>query len=355
LRTLPWRDIRQHVGRGLAGALLVLVAACNPGPQPVRLSGPAMGTTYSVVVSSLPHGVGEEQIEDAIAAVLSEADRSLSGWNEHSELARWNRSPSTDWQEVSLALFEVVSQARAVSDASGGAFDVTVGPLVRAWGFGAGADAEPAVPSEATLASLLGQVGYARLELRAEPCALRKAIPGLVIDVDGIAPGWAVDRIAGRFDALGIQDYIVELGGEVRARGLSPEGRSWRVAVETPLAGERRAQAVIELDGTGVSTSGDYRDYREIDGRRISHTIDPRTGLPVSHGLASVTVVHPAVAAADAWATALMVLGPQEGLALARREGLAALFIVRGADPGVFVESETPQFARLRVPQPPRL
>ncbi len=161
--------------------------------------------------------------------------------------------------------------------------------------------------------------------------------------------------MAGRFDALGIRDYLVELGGEVRARGTSPEGRPWRVAVETPLAGERRAQAVIELEGTGVSTSGDYRDFREIDGRRISHTIDPRTGLPVSHGLASVTVVHASVAAADAWATALMVLGPEEGLALAHREGLAALFIVRGAGPGVFVESDTPGFARLRLPQPARL
>lgn len=314
-----------------------------------------MGTTYSVLVSNLPPGVGRAAVEDAITAVLSEADRSLSGWNEHSELIRFNGSQSTAWQAVSPALFDAVSQARAVSEASGGAFDITVGPLVRAWGFGAGATAEPAVPSEATIARLLGRVGYARLELRAEPQALRKSLPGLEIDVDGIAPGWAVDRMAGRFDALGIQDYLVELGGEVRARGTSPEGRPWRVAVETPLAGERRAQAVIELDGTGVSTSGDYRDFREIDGRRISHTIDPRTGRPVSHDLASVTVVHASVAAADAWATALLVLGPGEGLALARREGLAALFIVRGPDPGVFVESETPGFARLRLPQPPRL
>ena len=349
------QDVRQRFGRGLAGALLALMAACSRDPPPVRLSGPAMGTTYSVVVSALPPGVGRAAVEDAVAAVLSEADRCLSGWNEHSELTRLNGSRSTDWQPVSPALFETVSQARAVSDASGGAFDITVGPLVRAWGFGAGAAAEPAVPSAATIARLLGEVGYTRLELRAEPQALRKTLPGLEIDVDGIAPGWAVDRVAGRFDEFGIQDYLVELGGEVRARGTSPGGRPWRVAVETPLAGERRAQAVIELDGTGVSTSGDYRDFREIDGRRISHTIDPRTGLPVSHGLASVTVVHASVAAADAWATALMVLGPEEGLTLARREGLAALFIVRAPGPGRFVESETPGFARLRLPQPARL
>ncbi len=133
------QDVRWRFGRGLAGALLALVAACSHDPQPVRLSGPAMGTTYSVVVPSLPPGVERAAVEDAIADVLSEADRSLSGWNEHSELTRFNGSQSTDWQAVSPALFDAVSQARAVSEASGGAFDITVGPLVRAWGFGAGA------------------------------------------------------------------------------------------------------------------------------------------------------------------------------------------------------------------------
>jgi thiamine biosynthesis lipoprotein len=309
-----------------------------------------MGTTYSVVVPRLPDGVARAQIEAAITEVLDETDRCLSGWNPDSELSQLNRSPSTDWLPASEPLFEAVAQAQAVSIASGGAFDVTVGPLVRAWGFGAGAADEPAAPSDEAVAALLAEVGYTRLELRAEPRALRKSVAGLQIDVDGIAPGWAVDRIAARFDALGLRDYLVELGGEVRARGRSPEGRAWRVAVETPLAGERRAQAVIELAGTGVSTSGDYRDYRELDGRRISHTIDPRTGRPVAHGLASVTVVHPSVALADAWATALMVLGPQEGIALAQREGLAALLIVRADGSTAFRELETPEFARLRVP-----
>jgi thiamine biosynthesis lipoprotein len=164
-----------------------------------------------------------------------------------------------------------------------------------------------------------------------------------------------VDQIAARFEALGIRDYLVELGGEVRARGANAEGRRWRVAVETPQAGERQAYAVIELDGVGVSTSGDYRDYREVDGRRISHTIDPRSGSPVEHGLASVTVVRESVAEADAWATALMVLGPEAGMALARRERLAALFIRRGERPGTFVAEATPEFDRLRVPPGARL
>jgi thiamine biosynthesis lipoprotein len=331
-------------------ALLVLLAGCERGPRPVQLDGPTMGTTYSVTVARLPKGVERSSIEAAVTGVLQDVDQHLSGWNASSELVRFNAAATTDWQPVSPVLFAAVEQARKVSDASGGAFDVTVGPLVRAWGFGAGATDDPPAPSAATIGQLRAQVGFAKLELRATPPALRKSVAGLAIDLDGIAPGWAVDRIADRLDALGIQDYLVELGGEVKARGRSPQRRTWRVAVETPLAGERRAQAVMELHDIGVSTSGDYREYRELAGRRISHTIDPRSGMPVAHGLASVTVVHESVAEADAWATALTVLGPEEGMALARRQGLAALFIVRGAAGG-FVESETPEFSRLRLPQ----
>jgi thiamine biosynthesis lipoprotein len=335
--------------------VLALLAACDRRPAPLQFAGPTMGTTYAITVTRLPQGVDRVAIEAAIAETLSATDRHLSGWNDASELARFNATDGTDWVPVSQALLAAVEQARAVSDASSGAFDVTVAPLVRAWGFGAGAGDDPVAPSPAEIERLRSLAGYQKLELRRDPPALRKAVPELAIDLDGIAPGWAVDRIADRFDALGIEDYLVELGGEVRARGQSPERRPWRVAVEAPLAGERRAQAIIELGDAGVSTSGDYRDFREIGGQHLSHTIDPRSGAPVAHGLASVTVVHASVATADAWATALMVLGPVEGLALARELGLAALFIERGAQASEFVESETPEFARFRPPPGRRL
>jgi len=334
----------------VASVLLVVLSACGRGATPLQLAGPTMGTTYSVTVTQRPAGVGRDTIETAIAEVLHEADQHLSGWNEASELARFNAVDSADWLPVSAILLMAVEEAREVSERSGGAFDVTVGPLVRAWGFGAGAADEPPAPAPEAIERLLAKVGYQKLGLRSSPPALRKAVAGVSIDLDGIAPGWALDRLAERFEALGITDYLVEIGGEVRARGQSPDRRGWRVAVERPQAGARLAQAVIELGDAGVSTSGDYRDYREINGRRISHTIDPRTGQPVAHGLASVTVVHASVAAADAWATALMVLGPAEGMALARREGLAALFIEHGGRAGEFVETETPHFARLRRP-----
>lgn len=349
------RNARRRWGVALAAALLALPAGCSRDPGPVQLDGPAMGTTYNVSLPHLPGGTDRDAVEAVIADVLREADEQLSGWNDRSELVRFNNSPSTDWQPVSPVLLESVEQAQAVSRATNGTFDITVGPLVRAWGFGARANAGPSVPAPEALAQLRAHVGYEKLELRPSPPALRKSTPGLEIDLDGIAPGWAVDRIAARFESLGIRDYLVELGGEVRARGTNAEGRRWRVAVETPRAGERQAYAVIELDGVGVSTSGDYRDYREVAGRRISHTIDPRSGAPVGHGLASVTVVRESVAEADAWATALMVLGPEEGMALARRERLAALFIRHGEQPGTFVAEETPEFARLRVPPGARL
>jgi thiamine biosynthesis lipoprotein len=339
----------------LAAALLALLAGCSRAPGPLQLEGPTMGTTYSVSIPRLPGGTDRAAVEGVIADVLREADEHLSGWNDQSELVAFNARTSIDWQPVSPVLFESVAQAQAVSRATGGTFDITVGPLVRAWGFGARAKVQPATPAPELLVQLRDDVGYAKLDLRPSPPALRKLTPRVEIDLDGIAPGWAVDRIAARFEALGIRDYLVELGGEVRARGVNAEGRRWRVAVETPQAGERQAYAVIELDGVGVSTSGDYRDYREVEGRRISHTIDPRTGAPVTHGLASVTVVHASVAEADAWATAMLVLGPEEGMALARREQLAALFIRRGERPGRFTAEETPEFAKLRVRSGARL
>lgn len=337
----------------LAGLLLVVLAACDRAP--LELRGPTMGTTYSVIVSRLPPSVARTDVAAAIAAVLREADQHLSGWNAAGELARINDSRSTDWLPISPQLLEVLRESANVSRASGGAFDVTVGPLVRAWGFGAGAVADAPMPSPTLLDQLRATVGQERLELRDQPPALRKAVPGLTLDLDGIAPGWAVDRIAGRLESLGVTDYLVELGGEVRARGRSPAGRPWRVAIERPVPGRPRPLAVIELDARGVSTSGDYRDYRDIGGRRVSHTIDPRTGRPVDHGLAEVTVVHASVAAADAWATALMVLGPEEGMRLARRQGLAALFVTRTAATGRFAESATPQFERLRLSTDARL
>jgi thiamine biosynthesis lipoprotein len=336
--------------RRLVLSCAVLAAAgCSPQRSADRLVGHTMGTTYEVVVVGRPRELTVAAIQAEVDHVLGNVDRHLSGWNPDSELSRFNAAGTADWIPATRLLAETVARAQTVSRGSGGAFDVTVAPLVRAWGFGAGAVAAAVVPTAAELARLRQSVGYERLQLRLDPPALRKSVPTLRVDLDGIAPGLAVDRIAARLEALGVRDYLVELGGEVRARGRSSAGRPWRVAVEVPLPGERRPYALVELDGVGVSTSGDYRDFRSLAGRRISHTIDPRTGAPVAHGLASVTVVHASVAEADAWATALTVLGPDQGLALASRLDLAALFIERTAS-GALRESATAGFAAFRRP-----
>ena len=336
--------------RPTAFLTLLALGACSPGPSPEQFNGHTMGTTYSVTVASHPQAVRREAIQSVIDGVLDEVNRSLSTYDPRSEISRFNANATTDPVVVSPSLRAVAAIAGEVSAATGGAFDITVGPLVQAWGFGVDSPALEKIPSQDTINRLEADVGFARLELVPDGRSLRKTVPGLRLDVNGIAPGYAVDLIAERFDALGVHDYLVELGGEVRARGSSPAGRPWRVAVEAPLSGERKPYALVELDGLAVSTSGDYRDFRELNGRRLSHTIDPRTGAPVANGLASVSVVHRSAAFADAYATALMVLGPDAGMALAGRLGLAALFIERNANGPGFTERSTPAFDRLRRP-----
>lgn len=330
---------------------VLAVAACQPRPEPLYLEGSTMGTTYHVTVTSLPPSVSPRDVQRVIDAVLQEVDTSLSTWRSDSELSAINGRDSADWTPVSDDLHAVVAEALRVSRATGGAFDVTVGPLVDLWGFGRTAGSQ-ADPTDAQLQSARGVVGFSLVELRRDPPAIRKLRAGVRIDVAGIAPGFAVDRIAERLQRLRIVDALVEVGGEVRAWGRSPAGRGWRVAVEAPVAGERRAYTLAELDGMSISTSGDYRDFRVSHGRRISHTIDPRTGRPVAHGLASVTVLHPSAMTADAYATALMVLGPVDGPRFARDRHLAALFLERVPGASSWRETVTPEFARLRRPVP---
>jgi len=343
--------------RSIACLFIVLfLSGCNREPAAQQLDGRTMGTTWSVTVARLPEGVTREALPEVIDAVLLEVNQHLSTYDPKSEISAFNASRSTDAIVVSPQLRTVVEIAADVSAATGGAFDITVGPLVRAWGFGSGQGAgSPAAPyalvtTPAALDRTRGSTGYEKLELPPDVHTLRKAAPALELDVNGIAPGYAVDLIAERFEALGVRDYLVELGGEVRARGRSPGGRPWRVAVEVPWSGERKPYTLVELDGMSASTSGDYREFRIVGGRRVSHTIDPRTGAPVTNGLASVCVLLPSAARADGWATALMALGPEDGLVLARKQGLAALFIERDASGRGFRERSTPEFERLRRP-----
>lgn len=313
-------------------------------PVVTQLSGKTMGTTWAVKVVGLP--CAPQDAQRAVAAALDGVDQAMSTWKPDSELSRLNRHEGPAPFPLSKATREVLELSLEVSQRSGGAFDVTVGPLVDAWGFGPPGEREP--PTEDAIAALREVVGSRHLEL--SEAGVTKAQPRVRVDLSAVAKGYGVDRAAAALEALGARRYLVEVGGELRARGLNAEGAPWQVGVERPDPGARAVQRVVPLIDAALATSGDYRNFFERGGRRFSHTIDPRTGRPIEHALASVSVVADTCARADAWATALNVLGPDEGLALARRERLSAWFVSRQADGGL-VEEGTGQ---LKVSAGPR-
>lgn len=331
----------------LRGALVLLVlfaAGCSKSLK-VQFEhyGLALGTSFSVKAARLPAGVNPEFLQAKLQTLLEEVDRTMSTYLGDSELSRFNRSNSMDWQPVSQDLAKVVAQALEVSRWSDGAFDVTVGPLVNLWGFGPEPRRQQAPPDEAIEAAK-ARVGYWNLEVKLDPPALRKHRPEIYVDLSAIAKGFAVDKLAQYLESLGIADYLVEIGGEVRVKGRGPSGEGWRIAIEKPLPKVRQIEKVLTLTDIAIATSGDYRNYFEVAGRRFSHMIDPRTGRPIMHRLASVTVLCQTTMQADALATALMVLGQEVGFAKAEKDGISALFIVKEGDS--FVEKPTSAFLK---------
>ncbi len=334
-------------------ALFLAVWVRRPGGDAessvVRLSGPTMGTAYHVTAVIEAPGVDEAAIRTAVDEALGEVDDAMSTYKPGSALSRFNRHAETAPFAVPPALIEVVALAQQVSAESDGAFDVTVGPLVRAWGFGP--DDPGAAPTVEVQDALRARVGWRKLTVDARGSTLSKSQPDVDLDLSAIAKGYGVDQAATALDRLGLTRYLVEVGGEVVTRGANPEGEPWRVGIEKPAYDGGGLQEVVALSGRAMATSGDYRNYREVDGRRVSHTIDPRTGRPIEHRLASVSVIATRCAVADAWATALNVLGPEAGLALARERDLAALMIVR-TESGAFEERATPAFEAFRIARP---
>jgi thiamine biosynthesis lipoprotein len=266
----------------------------------------------------------------------------MSTWRADSELSLFNqRSDQSEWIAVSNGLFEVLKKAEEISMMTEGAFDVTIGPVVNLWGFGPQARPEQ-IPSEESLAESLAATGFEKLELRASPPAVR-ATPSQYVDLSAIAKGYAVDAVARFLESEGIEAYLVEIGGEVRVSGRKPGGSTWRLAIEQPVSEGREVNRVVALESRAMATSGDYRNYYESDGRRYSHTIDPETGKPISHKLASVTVIADDCMTADGLATGLNVMGYERANELAVRENIPAYFIVR-TDEG-FETHQTPAFS----------
>ena len=310
----------------------VLLAACGEAAdRSIVITGPTMGTTYAVTLHLADVEIDAATLQSQIDNLLERINGQMSTWRADSELSRFNNSRDPGWFPVSAETAYVVEAAAAISALSDGAFDVTVGPIVNLWGFGPeGNNAGP--PSEEQIQGTMARVGYRNLAVRASPSALRKQHPEVHVDLSAIAKGFAVDEVARLLDERQIQSYLVEIGGELRARGSKADGSPWRVAIEQPQSGERSAQSIVALRDHAIATSGDYRNYVEKDGKRYSHTINPRTGWPIVHGLASVSVITASAMRADALATAIMVMGPEEGYRLAVDEALAVQLIIRSGD-----------------------
>jgi len=319
--------------------------AAGPDGRVHRLSGATMGTRWAVSFAG-PARLDPTRVRREVEVILDGVIAEMSQWVDHSVLSIFNRAPAGTWLALPEGFFTVLRQALRLAQETGGAYDPAIGPLVDLWGFGPnGAPAEP--PDEALAAWREGAGGWRRLAL--DEVGRRAFQPGgLRLDLSSVAKGFAVDLLSERLAASGLPGHLVEIGGELKGQGCKPDGRPWWVALEEPGAPADRQEAgdtIVALHGLAVATSGDYRRFLRKGGDRLSHTLDPRTGRPVDHGLASVCVLHECCMLADALATALTVMGLEEGYAWAAERGLAARFIRRM--PRGFAETMTPAFAAL--------
>lgn len=283
-----------------------------------------MGTSYQITLLSTR--VKANQIHQQVETRLKTINQLMSTYIDDSELSIFNRSLSLDCQVVSSETYLVVKNALTISEQTQGKFDVTISPLIAEWGFDK-KQTDNVIPSEETINKLLTEVGYNNIVLGDE--CIQKKTPHLSINLSAIAKGYGVDQIAALLQNNEITDYLVEIGGETASKGVNPQSVSWRLAVEAPVEQYRKIQQVFTPLGLGVATSGDYRNYFEKDGLRYSHTIDPSNGKPVTHKLASVTVLHPQTMLADAYATAFTVMGEKSSLDFANKNEMPVYLLVK--------------------------
>lgn len=301
--------------------------------QIAEFSGPTMGTRFTVKIFEPPNF--EEDVRLEVDALLRRINDQMSTYLPKSEISRFNDSESLDWFPVSLETATVTQFAQTLAEKTGGAFDVTIEPLVNAWSFGP-KERKRVVPTEQEIKQLLEEIGYEKLQVRLDPPALKKSVPQLEIDLSSVAKGYAVDRVVAKLNELGAENVFVEIGGEVCTSG-DKAGMPWQVGIQVPDMIQEAillAQPLNTMPASdqAMATSGDYRNYFEVDGIRYSHTIDPRSGRPIEHGLASISVIASSCMEADAWATAINVVGEKAGVALAEAEGLSILAVQRIED-----------------------
>ncbi|WP_435945678.1 FAD:protein FMN transferase ApbE [Dryocola sp. BD586] len=337
---------RHLLRRGLLVVAVLALAGCDNPPAAVKpglvLEGKTMGTFWRVSLAGID-AARQNELRASIQAQLDYDDRLLSTYKSDSALSRFNQSRSTEPYPVTEAMSDIVTTSLRIGAKTGGAMDVTVGPLVNLWGFGP--DKQPVkVPTQAQIDAAKALTGLQHLTVmnKAGRQWLQKDLPGLYVDLSTVGEGYAADRLARLMEQNGISRYLVSVGGAVVTRGTNQDGKAWRVAIQKPTDRENAVQAVVDLNGHGISTSGSYRNYYELEGKRLSHIIDPVSGAPVQHRLVSATVIAPTALEADGWDTGLMVLGTEKAKQVAQKEGLA-VYLITKEDEG-FSTWMSPQF-----------
>ncbi|WP_434662305.1 FAD:protein FMN transferase ApbE [Klebsiella sp. MISC125] len=334
--------------------ICVLLSGCDsattsesPKSAATVLDGKTMGTFWRVSVINVDEAKAQE-LRQKVQAQLDADDRLLSTWKNDSALMRFNHSPSSTPWPVSEAMADIVTLSLRIGAKTHGAMDITVGPLVNLWGFGP--DKQPVkTPDAQQIAAAKARSGLQHLTVinQADKQFLQKDIPDLFVDLSTVGEGYAADHLARLMEQEGISRYLVSVGGALVSRGMNAEGQPWRVAIQKPTDRENAVQAIVDINGHGISTSGSYRNYYELDGKRISHVIDPQTGRPIDHKLVSVTVIAPTALEADGWDTGLMVLGPKRAQDVVREQGLAVYMIIKEGEG--FKTWMSPQFRAFLV------
>lgn len=300
--------------------------SCFNNRELVVFTGNTMGTTYSIkVIGNFKKiKITPKDMKKKIKNTLKEVNNQMSTWQKDSEITIFNKSMSTDWQRISYDFAYVVNKAIETSELSNGYFDITVAPLVNAWGFGP--DSEISAPTVEKLKEIRQYMGYEKLAVKLSPPSIKKEVPEVTIDLSAIAKGFGVDKVGQLIEKLGFRNYMVEIGGEVRVNGKNIKNNFWKVGIASPVDNGTLTN-IIKLENKSVATSGDYRNYREVNGKRISHTINPKTEFPVSHNLASVTVIADTCCEADALATAFNTMGMDSAMAIAEEKLIPVFFI----------------------------
>ena len=326
----------------LVGITAYLNQGSSGSTHTIAISGTTMGTSYHLkLITTAGWKVEVEELKKLITKRLAEIDNKMSTYKGDSDVSRLNKAAADKWIPIDAETLVVVTAAQKISAISAGSFDVTIGRLVNLWGFGPTVNIA-AMPVATEIAELLQQAGYNKLKLQTEPPALLKHSESLYLDLSAIAKGYAVDAVAKLLRQNGIDNFLVEIGGEIITRGQKGINLPWVVGIETPRAGQRVVHKRLKLKNVSMATSGDYRNYFEDNGVRYSHTIDPANGYPIKHKLASVTVIDESCMRADAIATAIMVMGVDRGLEFAEAQNLAIFMLIKNG--AGFTEKQSSAF-----------